>query len=53
MTVEPTSLADTLELLVVASSLVEESSEPKNIAIMLLESLAPVVNKGLYVILVA
>lgn len=43
---EPTSLTDTLELVVVVSSLLEEDTDNKRIASLLLESLAPIVHKG-------
>ncbi|XP_054260822.1 rab3 GTPase-activating protein non-catalytic subunit isoform X2 [Macrosteles quadrilineatus] len=45
-TVEPSNIDDTLELVVVVSSLVEEESQSKRIATQLLDSLAPIVNKG-------
>lgn len=44
--VEPTSLTDTLELVVVVSSLLEEDTDHKRIASLLLESLAPIAHKG-------
>lgn len=40
-------MADTLELVIVASSLLDEHTEQKNIAMKLLDSLTPIVDKGI------
>ncbi|KAG8326312.1 Rab3 GTPase-activating protein non-catalytic subunit [Homalodisca vitripennis] len=44
--VEPAQLTDTLELVVVVSSLLEENSDNRRLATLLLDALAHIVNRG-------